>query len=219
MRIFILLLLLGVGWATPSSGQFYDRLLGAPAVLTSRVEGTVGTSYLDRDADGDGVPGVQDRDRARPGRASQDDRAWGLSFSFHLGYGFPLGDFADSHDPGPSVTGDVEYRLARNVSAVAFLGYHAFPSNTVDAVGLTNLSLNFRAYAPAGPWQLFAQLGPGIYWPNSGGSDLGGNVGLGLSFPVHPKLSLEVGPNLHGVFTEPDTRLFIDTMLGISWRY
>jgi von Willebrand factor type A domain len=189
------------------------------------LEGTVDTDgdgtrdFLDRDSDGDGVPDGLDPDRTHPGRRLQGDRERGLRFSFHLGYGFPLGDFAEGHDPGPSVTGDLEYALTTNVSLMAFLGYHAFPSNVVDAEGLTNLSFNLRAYSPAGPWRAFAQLGPGMYWPNAGGSEWGANLGVGLSFPVHPRLSLELSPNLHGVFANPDTRLFIDAWLGISWRY
>jgi Mg-chelatase subunit ChlD len=145
----------------------------------------------------------------------------GLWYSFHLGYGFPRGSFKREYNSGPSLTFDLEYEVRSNLSLYGMLGYHYFRSKTAGIKGFsyTNLSLNLRAYFPVSSWRGYVQVGPGAYFPNSGSTKLGLNVGAGLDFPIQPKLSLELGVDLHYVDPSGVSRVFIDPKLGIKFRF
>ncbi len=180
-----------------------------------------------RDTDGDGVPDFKDIDSDNdgipdgddPDRKPSEDKRRGLRKSFHLGYGFPLGSFAKDYNPGASVSADLEYFFNPNFSLVAFAGYHAFPSNVVDDESYTNVSLNARRYFPVPLWTGFIQAGPGLYRSESGTTEAGANAGLGLSFKLYPKLSLELSPDLHYIFTRDLRRSFWDVKMGLSFGF
>jgi von Willebrand factor type A domain len=147
------------------------------------------------------------------------DRA--LWFSFHLGHGFPVGSFRHEYNSGPSVTFDAEYSLRRNLSLYGMLGYHYFNAKTAGSKDLsyTNLSLNLRAYFPVSGWQGYVQFGPGVYFSNLVSTKPGFNVGTGLDFSVLPKLSIELGADLHYVNPGGLNRFFFDPKLGIKFRF
>ena len=190
--------------------------------VPDRTEGTVDTDgdgkpdFLDTDSDNDGIPDGQDPDRTH---GSDNNRA--LWLSFHLGHNFPLGSLRKTYNSGPSITGDVEFQFNRRFSLYGMLGYHYF--NDKDNVGpdltYTNASLNLRAYFPVSTWQGYVQAGPGFYHPNFGPNRFGFNVGTGLDFPIHPKLSIELGTDLHVVNPGGRNQVFIDPKLGIKFRF
>jgi opacity protein-like surface antigen len=115
----------------------------------------------------------------------------------------------------------VEFQFNRRFSLYGMLGYHYF--NDKDNVGpdltYTNASLNLRAYFPVSTWQGYVQAGPGFYHPNFGPNRFGFNVGTGLDFPIHPKLSIELGTDLHVVNPGGRNQVFIDPKLGIKFRF
>lgn len=146
-----------------------------------------------------------------PGRA-------GLWYSFHLGLNSPTGSFDDALDAGPSLTLDAEYPWTDRISIVTMLGLHVFEGDP-DPFYYTNLSVNAKAYMPLGWANFYVEAGPGIYFPKSGSNEFGVNVGAGFSFPVNPKLKIEVGPDLHVVDPGGDSTTFIDARLGIVFHF
>lgn len=156
-----------------------------------------------------------------PGGGNSIKGGRGLWYSFHLGYNFPVGSFHRDYNPGPSVTADLEYEFNDNYSLYWMLGYHYFNSkdNIVKDLSYTNLSFNLRRYFPASSWRGFVQAGPGVYHPNFGANKFGFNIGVGLDFPVMPKLWLELGTDLHDIDPGGLNRVFFDQKLGIKFRF
>ena len=154
-----------------------------------------------------------------PGGFPQSGEGRGPWFSFHLGMNFPLGSFNKTHDPGPSLTFDLEYPVARNFSVVGLLGFHYFHGEDVPDLYYTNLSLNGKLYFPVGSWRGFVNAGPGVYFPKTGPSEFGFNVGTGLQFQLQPKLVFEVGPDFHFVDPGGRRRVFLDAKMGIAFRF
>jgi hypothetical protein len=144
-----------------------------------------------------------------------------LWYSLHLGHNFALGQFRKSHQSGPSITFDLERAYGQRFGIYAMLGYHYFDARQagIDDEWITNLSLNLRAYGPAGPWLRFVGIGPGIYRDRSGNSSLGANVSFGLDFPLQPNFMGEAGADLHVARPGGDQRLFLDLKLGFKWRF
>ncbi len=153
-----------------------------------------------------------------PGGAAPVPWGRGLWYSFHLGLNAPVGAFKRGFDPGPSLTVNAEYLIRDNLSVMALLGFHAF-GGTPAHFSYGRFAVNARVYTPAGWARLYAQAGPGVYFPNTGSTAAGANVGAGLSFPVLPKLRLEAGPDLHFVNDSAGRRVFVDAKLGIAFRF
>ncbi len=141
-----------------------------------------------------------------------------LLYSFHLGMSFPSGEFADDHDPGPSVTIDAEYPFNDRLTLLAFAGYHQFDGGpTTNNLGVLNVNFNLKQYFPIGSLTGFAEAGPGWYRA-AGSSHFGVNAGLGLHFDVLPKLAIETATDFHYVSVKPRMSFF-DARLGIVWRF
>lgn len=157
-------------------------------------------------------------DGGRPAFGDLGDDWW---YSLHLGHNFPLGDLRKSFASGPSITIDLEREWRDRWSIYAVLGYHYFDAKFPggDETYFTNLSLNLRAYAAAGPWRRFIGFGPGLYRQEGGSTEGGLNVSAGLEFPIVTSLRLETGADLHLVDPTGDRRMFIDVKLGVKWRF
>jgi M6 family metalloprotease-like protein len=144
-------------------------------------------------------------------------RRGGLWYSFHLGLNSPFGSFSKSYDPGPSLTVDAEYQIAKSFSLVAMYGLHVFDGNP-DGLYYHSFLLDARVDVPLTWTRLYAQAGPGIYLPNAGSNVFGLNIGLGLTFPVLPKLKLEIGPDFHLLDPGGLRRWFLDAKLGVAFH-
>ncbi len=142
----------------------------------------------------------------------------GLWYSFHLGLNSPLGEFKKAFDPGPSMTLDAEYPIRENLSLNAMFGLHVFGGNP-NTFYYRNFSVDAKAYFPLTWTRLYVQAGPGAYLPKIGPNVFGFNVGTGLSFPVLPKLKIEVGPDLHVVDPSGQKRIFIDAKMGVVFHF
>jgi M6 family metalloprotease-like protein len=148
-----------------------------------------------------------------------------LWYSLDLGMNFPVGSFAKTFDPGPSITVDFEYQATDRISLEAMYGFHFFHNTaTVNGATLPNLSyrnfsLDLRAYVPFSWARLYVQAGPGVYTPNIGPSVAGVNAGVGFNFALLTNLKAEVGSDAHFVDLRGARRLFFDNKLGIAFRF
>jgi len=97
-------------------------------------------------------------------------------------------------------------------------GVHVFGGNP-NTFYTRNFSVNAKVYFPIGWMRLYAQAGPGGYFPSAGSNVFGMNAGAGLSFPVLPKLKIEIGPDLHYVDPNGRRELFIDAKLGVVFHF
>jgi len=157
-------------------------------------------------------------------------RGRSLSYSFHVGSAHPLGDLDSLSDANIHVDIDWTYRVGdlttgKHLNVRAFLGLNQFtaePVVTFPHPRFLNLSLNAQLVTAASATGLrgYIEAGPGIYWPKTGSSRAGFNVGLGGQIPVGAAtgpFALEFGLDLHQVQTKPVTR-FSTVQLGVLFR-
>ena len=146
-------------------------------------------------------------------------RDWSLSL--HIGEAFPQGDLDPPYDEGPSVVFDAGYRVNRNFSLVGLLGYHHFDAAVagLSDIDLWSLSIDLRWEPLTGKVRPYLQAGPGVYFPESGSSEAGYNLGVGMSFELNPAWDLEVGINYHAApgFV-PDVEFF-QPLVGLIYRF
>lgn len=139
----------------------------------------------------------------------------GIWYSLHLGMGFPAGKFADTVEPGPSITLDLEYPFRETFSFTALAGYHIFHGKSQGPnVNITSFNLDLKHYFPVGSLTGYAEIGPGWYHSSTGSNGTGANAGVGLHFALQQNLALEVGSDIH-----VSNKTFIDTHLGATWRF
>jgi hypothetical protein len=147
-----------------------------------------------------------------------------LSYSFHVGSAHPLGTMDSLNDANIHVDVDFSYRFGDLMPKKGFfnlklyLGLNQFTAEPFVAVPhqrWENLSVNLQWVLPPRPSGLrpYVQAGPGIYWPKSGPSEAGFNVGIGAQIPIAP-FSLEFGIDLHQIQTKPAIR-FYTVQLGV----
>jgi len=157
-------------------------------------------------------------------------RGHNLSYSFHVGSAHPLGDLDSLSDANIHVDVDWTYRLGdlttgKHLNLKLFVGLNQFtaePFATFPHPRFINLSVNAQLVTAASATGLrgYVEAGPGMYWPKTGSSKAGFNVGLGGQIPVGAvtgPFALEFGLDLHQVQTKPATR-FYTVQLGVLFR-
>jgi hypothetical protein len=124
-----------------------------------------------------------------------------LALSAHVGAAIPASRFPSGADPGLLAEVDLEYRGWPSVSIESVLGYYDF-----DGAGaVRGWTLYAKKYVPvAGAWRLFGALGPGLYRPQGGSTDVGASAAVGLNRPLGPHLELDTGAGYTHVFSSPD---------------
>lgn len=145
---------------------------------------------------GEVLGGVSSNIIARP------PRPWGVSL--HLGLAYPASSpFENFFDEDVSFTLDLERRLKPRLYLVGLLGYHRFDASdpAFDDTYLWNVSLNLKYQLLSGTVRPYLAGGPGLYIPESGSSEPGVNVGLGLDFVLDPHWTFELGADHHVIFT------------------
>jgi len=147
-----------------------------------------------------------------------------LSYSFHVGSAHPLGTMDSLNDANIHFDVDFSYRFGDLMPKKGFfnlklyLGLNQFTAEPFVAVPhqrWENLSVNLQWVLPPIPSGLrpYLEFGPGVYWPKSGPSQTGINVGLGAQIPIAP-FSLEFGLDIHQIQPKPVTR-FATVQLGV----
>lgn len=157
-------------------------------------------------------------------------RGRNLSYSFHVGSAHPLKDLDSLADANIHVDVDFTYRLGdlttgKQLNLKLYVGFNQFTAETFAAIPhphWTNLSLNAQLVTPASATGLrgYVEAGPGMYWPKSGSSQGGFNVGIGGHVPIGSAtgpFALEFGIDFHQVQTKPATR-FYTLQLGVLFR-
>jgi len=161
--------------------------------------------------------------RAAAQRATSDRR---LTYSFHVGLAHPLGTMDSLNDA--NVHGDIDfsYRISKtpikgyfNLKLYGGLNqFTAEPFVTIPHERWINLSLNVQWVLPPTGSGLrpYVEAGPGMYWPKSGPSEKGWNVGAGGQIPVGV-FAIEFGVDIHQIQTKP-VRRFVTGQLGVLFH-
>ncbi len=137
--------------------------------------------------------------------------------SFHVGSVHPLGDFSDEADANVHVRADLGYGITNRLRLLLFGGLSQLTAETASGTEhprLINASANAQVLFPLSAGRaLYLQGGPGIYWPKSGSSDLGFNLGLGVQLPIpSSQFRLELGADYHRVSKDEQ---FLTLQLGV----
>ncbi len=124
--------------------------------------------------------------------------------SFHVGSTHPLGDLSDVSDANIHVRADLGYHLTDRVRLQSMVGLSQLTAETAAGIEhpyWINASVNAQVLFPLPTGTAFyLQAGPGIYWPKSGSSDPGFNLGLGFQLPIpSSRYRLELGADYHRI--------------------
>jgi hypothetical protein len=153
-----------------------------------------------------------------------------VDIGFSVGVAFKndtIEKYLFKHEEGLSITNSVKsmkgylsYNFTRKLSAVAWVGYSVFESDTddIDDDYWVNISgnLKYRLYKSA--ISPFFIGGIGYYIPKYGDEDsVGFNVGTGFDIEFNRCLYLKVGADYHNIF-KGDVR-FVISHLGIVARF
>lgn len=125
------------------------------------------------------------------------------SFSMHAGAAAPTGNLNYNYNRGLSLGLNLDYRPSRRFSLVGLLGHNRFKSVSplIDDIYWWNISLNLKYKFRLRIIPLYMNAGPGLYIPGTGSLKPGINAGLGIDFPLAPRLTLELGTDYHRIFT------------------
>ena len=61
--------------------------------------------------------------------------------------------------------------------------------------------------------------GAGFYFPKSGSTEPGYNIGLGLDYSLSPDWTVEVGVDLNHIFTSGSDTKFVVPHVGVIYRF
>jgi len=139
-----------------------------------------------------------------------------------------LGTLDSLSDANIHVDVDLSYRFGdltsrkQNWNAKLFVGLNQFTAESFAGIAhprWLNASLNLQLVSGPTATGLrgYLQAGSGVYWPKSGSSEVGFNVGLGAQVPLGVPFSLEFGIDFHQVQTTNPTR-FGTAQLGVLFR-
>jgi hypothetical protein len=144
-----------------------------------------------------------------------------LLYSFHVGSTHPLGRLDDRADANIHLHADASYGLSDRYRLLLMGGLSQLTSEVATETEhprWLNLSLDVQALFPsASGLRYFLQGGVGSYWPKSGPSDLGFNLGFGAQIPLPAPFGLELGVDYHAVQDKARTR-FLTVQLGVLFR-
>ena len=141
-----------------------------------------------------------------------------FTYSFHVGSAHPLGAMDSLVDANIHAAFDFTYRIGDrtpqkgfNAKLVAEINqFTAEPFVAFAHPRWTSLSVNLQAVTGCSATGLrcYIQAGPGIYWPKTGSSEMGFNVGVGFQVPVGAPFALEFGADWHQIQTKPATKFY-----------
>lgn len=133
-------------------------------------------------------------------RPIEKEYKWMLSI--HIGSSIPTGNMANDYKPGLSAVFDVDYHFSKNLALVGLIGFSNFKSNATSIPDnyWINTTLNLRYIKTFNsPWSLYVGAGPGYYFPKSGDSEFGSNIGLGTIYELNQSINFELGADYHAL--------------------
>jgi len=144
-----------------------------------------------------------------------------FAYSFHIGSAHPLGAFDDTADANIHASVDFSYRWLDRVSAKLYFGLNQFTEESSTGMNhqrWMNASANIQFVHPTpSGLLLYAEAGPGYYWPKSGPSKIGFNVGVGGQIPISGPFSMAFGMDYHQIQVKPAIRFFT-LQLGVLFK-
>lgn len=141
--------------------------------------------------------------------------------SVHLGLAIPRGSFNNSYDTGMSFAVDIEQRLKPQLLALGVLGFNQFnaASSAVSDTHWWNLSANLKYEFSSDPVRGYVNGGIGLYLPESGSSEAGYNVGIGVDYDAPFGWTLELGADYHEISTSGAHTKFVVPHIGGIYRF
>jgi hypothetical protein len=148
--------------------------------------------------------------------------------SLHVGSAHPLGELDSLSDANIHVDVDLSYRIKGRTPvggalfAKLYVGLNQFTAEIITGIShprWINASFDLQAVSAPSATGLraYLQAGPGVYWPKTGPSKLGFNLGVGQQVPLGAAFSLEFGLDFHQIQTKPATR-FLTIQLGVLYH-
>jgi hypothetical protein len=147
-----------------------------------------------------------------------------LAFSFHVGSTYPLSNLDDTSDSNIHVSVDMEYQVKNNHYLIGVVGLNQFTAESASAIEhprWINVSANYKITTPLTAKQMiyYIQGGIGQYFPKSGSSELGANIGIGAQIPLNNYSKLEFGGDYHYVNASEDNNQFLTFKLGVVFPF
>ncbi|MBU4262325.1 MAG: M36 family metallopeptidase [Proteobacteria bacterium] len=141
--------------------------------------------------------------------------------SLHAGMVTPWGSYNNSHDDGATVNLDYTWFIGANLAWDVRLGYSGFDGKGANPdLDVWTASGNLKYYFGSNPsWRVFVNGGIGLYAMDPGNTELGGNLGAGLSFQIQPRLTLEATANYHGTVTAASDLEYGQLQLGLVFSF
>jgi hypothetical protein len=143
-----------------------------------------------------------------------------FSFSLHAGATFPHNSFGTAFNSGVSLGANLEYRLKPWFSLEAFLGHDRFNNKFInDDFFLTHLSGHAKFTFGSGTVRPSVHVGLGAYFPEGGGTHVGGNVGASLQFWLNPHFAIEPTYNFRVVDFSGSALKYSTLQGGFQYRF
>jgi len=143
-----------------------------------------------------------------------------FGYSLHIGRTNPTGNFGKLYDADINLGLDIEVPLQDRLSAVAALQYSNFKASQsgLSDTYWWSLSGSVKYQFSAQPLQPYIMGGAGLYSPESGSTEPGVLLGLGVDYQLNPQWSVELGADYHNVFTSGDNTEFWAIRAGLIFR-
>jgi hypothetical protein len=148
-------------------------------------------------------------------------KAFPFSLSLHVGSTIPTGNFNNNYDANYMLGLNLDYHFTPQFSLLGFLGYNRFQSGSpsVNDTYWWNLSANLKYEFVTYSLRPYINGGLGLYIPETGSTEPGFNVGLGIDYSLSPNWILESGGDYHCVFTSGDDVEFFVSYIGLIYRF
>ncbi|UCD18302.1 MAG: outer membrane beta-barrel protein, partial [Candidatus Zixiibacteriota bacterium] len=188
--------------------------------LTDNIDGTYSGEFLIRPTEIEAGAQIKVNVDGRAFASVEPDGFKLWSASIHAGAAIPIGSFSDEADPGINILADFDYHINPQWSIVLFGGYNDFKANVSgpDGRSIINVSLNARYYRLLqAPLSIYVEAGPGIYIPDEGDTEPGGNAGIGIDYELNPVTTFEAGVDYHAIF-DSDIQ-FLHSHAGVVFRF
>lgn len=146
------------------------------------------------------------------------------NYGFHIGSTHPLSDLNKLADANIHMHVDFNYILNHRLRLKLIAGLNQFTAESfagIEHPRWINASVNLQAIFPptASGLRYYLQAGPGRYWPKSGPSKFGFNLGVGAQIPISGPFKLEFGLDFHQIQTiEQERNRFFTMHLGARYR-
>ncbi|MDH3523539.1 MAG: choice-of-anchor D domain-containing protein [Acidobacteriota bacterium] len=139
------------------------------------------------------------------------------AFSIHAGIANAKGALKNTNDDGMTINLDFVYDVNAHWAWDVRLGTSELAGKAANPdVDIWSLAGNARyTFNPLASWHVFINGGLGLYQFDPGDLEGGGNLGLGLQFPIDPRFSLEATYNYHDAFTASTDLKYDQIQLGL----